>query len=74
MPPSGRFLVEMGVGTIPGLNKFIDKYVISKIARSIGGYDARNFALDVSKAVTELGDQDRKTLDRMAKALGGEKY
>jgi hypothetical protein len=74
MPPSGRFLVEMGVGTIPGLNKFIDKYVISKIARSVGGYDARNFALDVSKAVTELGDQDRKTLDRMAKALGGEKY
>lgn len=74
MPPSGRFLVELGVGTVPGLNKFIDKYVISRFARSIGGYDARNFALDVSKAVTELGDQDRKTLDRMAKALGGEKY
>lgn len=74
MPPSGRFLVELGVGTVPGLNKFIDKYVISRFARSIGGYDARNFALDVSKAVTELGDQEKKTLDRMAKALGGEKY
>ena len=74
LPPSGRFLVELGVGTVPGLSKFVDKYIISKFARSIGGYDARNFALDVSKAVSELGDQEKKTLDRMAKALGGDKY
>lgn len=69
-----RFLVELGVGSIPALNKAVEKFVFSKLARQAGGFDAISALHVASKEIAGLGSSEQKVLDSMAKALGGEKY
>ena len=69
-----RFLVELGVGSIPALNKAVEKFVFSKLARQVGGFDAISALHVASKEIAGLGSSEKKVLDSMAKALGGEKY
>lgn len=69
-----RMMVEMGVGTIPTIKRSLERYIVSAFARKGGGIDLVNAAQNAGKEIATLSDVERKTLDRMAKALGGEKY
>jgi hypothetical protein len=69
-----RMMVEMGVGTIPTIKRSLERYIVSAFARKGGGIDLVNAAQNAGKEIATLSDTDRQTLDRMAKAIGGEKY
>ncbi len=69
-----RMMVEMGVGTIPTIKRSLERYLVSAFARKGGGIDLVNAAQNAGREISTLSDTERKTLDRMAKALGGERY
>jgi hypothetical protein len=70
----GRFFTEMAVGTVPSLTKPFVQFIFSRTGRTIGGVDAVGAMNKAAKEIQSLSNNDLKTLNSMAKALGGGKY
>lgn len=69
-----RFMFEMGIGSVPALSTAVERYVFNALARRGGGIDMVHATQLAAKEISNMGDKEKKVLDSMSKALGGEKY